>query len=115
MRRRDFPLCYITHIDNVPSILTHGILSHESISNEGLPYTPIYDKAIISERHKITTPDGKTLNGYANLFFQPSNAMLYRVLCERSKEEIVVIAVSRKAMECPGTFISDGNAASSRV
>ena len=40
-------LYYITHLDNVPSILRHGILSHEEIQSGGLAFTAIYDTAIV--------------------------------------------------------------------
>ena len=39
-------LFYITHIDNIPSILRKGILSHERMLNENIPYTPIYTEAL---------------------------------------------------------------------
>ncbi len=32
---------YITHVENVPSILRYGILSHGRIDSEKVPYTPV--------------------------------------------------------------------------
>ena len=49
-------LYYITHLDNVPSILRHGILSHEEIQSRGLAFTAIYDTAIVSRRSQISVP-----------------------------------------------------------
>jgi ssDNA thymidine ADP-ribosyltransferase DarT-like protein len=64
-------LYYITHVDNIPSIIRHGILSHELILSRKVSYTPIYDEEIVSNRRRVTTPNGKTLWSFANLYFQP--------------------------------------------
>lgn len=104
-------LYYITHIDNVSSIISGGILSHNSIEAEKLVYTPIYDTEIVSNR-KNKEAGGKSLWHYANLYFQPRNPMLYRVIMEKSPETIAVIAVRKSIIETSGVYISDGNAAS---
>ncbi len=62
-------LYYITHIDNLPSILEKGILSHDMIEAEGLSYTQIYDSSIVERRARLSTPEGRNLWYYANLFF----------------------------------------------
>jgi ssDNA thymidine ADP-ribosyltransferase, DarT len=49
-------LYYITHLDNVPSILLHGILSHEEIQRRELDFTAIYDTDIVSRRSQISVP-----------------------------------------------------------
>src|SRR2546422_1194204 len=105
-------LYYITHIDNVASILKHGVLSHQEIEARGLSYVPIYDKSIVDSRRGKITPDGKSLWEYANLYFKARNAMLYRVSLEKPIYSIVVIAIDFKSMVSrPGVFISTGNAA----
>ena len=63
-------LYYITHIDNVPSILRRGILCHERIEAEHVEYTHIYDKDIVANRHDIHVPDGRSLWEFANFYFQ---------------------------------------------
>ena len=70
-------LYYITHVENLPSIFNHGILSHRRIVDDRVQFTPIYDASIVSNRGQKTTPDGNTLWDFANLYFQPRNAMLY--------------------------------------
>ena len=47
-------LYYITHVENLPSILRHGILSHGQIESQGIPYTRIYDADIVSKRKDKT-------------------------------------------------------------
>ena len=70
MKKTDIKsLYYITHINNIPSILKKGILSHSLIENLKLDFTPIYDSQIVSNRSKRNTPDGKNLWNFANLYF----------------------------------------------
>ena len=104
-------LYYITHIDNLPSILAHGVLSHERMEAERVRPTPIYDADIVSKRNHIMTPDKSNLWSYANLYFQPRNAMMYRVVQEKKAENLAVVGVSPKVLTEQGAFITDGNAA----
>jgi hypothetical protein len=106
-------LYYITHIDNIPSILKLGILSHERVEAEHVQFTPIYDAQIIANRRGRQTPDGRSLWSFANLYFQPRNAMLYRVLCEKPINDIVFLAVRPDILSRTDIFISTGNAAHS--
>lgn len=104
-------LYYITHIDNLPSILGWGILSHERVRVEQVRNTPVYDEDIVNTRQNITTPAGKNLWSYANLFFQPRNPMLYRLLASGIKRKLAVLSVDRTVLQEPGIFITDGIAA----
>ena len=110
--RRIRELYYITHIDNVPSILEKGIFSHERIKTEGIKYTAIYDEEIISRRQELKVPDGRTLWSFANLYFRARNPMLYRVRCEKSVNDIAVLGVDKAILERPDVFVTTGNAAS---
>lgn len=106
-------LFYITHIDNVPSILEKGILSHDSVEKQQIQRTPIYNSEIVSNRKEKFTSDNRSLWEYANLYFQARNPMLYRVIHEKGKNNIAVIGVSGKAIHSKdGVFITTGNAAS---
>jgi len=104
-------LYYITHIENVGSILSRGILSHQTVEDKGLKYTAIYDKEIVSNRKMKSTPSGKSLWQYSNVYFQPRNPMLYRVVLEKGAKDIAVIALYPQVLQSPGAFITDGNAA----
>lgn len=109
-------LYYITHVDNVPSILQYGILSHQLIQERGLPYTRIYDEEIVARRQNIQAPDGRSLWSFANLYFQPRNPMLYRVVFFGGPEganKIAVVGVKMSVLNRPDIYIADGNAASS--
>lgn len=105
-------LFYITHIDNLESILDKGILSHERIEQEEVPYTPIYNKGIVKKRKHKKTPNGKSLWSFANLYFNARNAMLYKIRCERSVDDIAIIGVSPYILKYSDIFVTTGNAAS---
>ncbi len=106
-------LYYITHIDNLPSILEKGILSHKKIEEEHVHRAHIYNTDIVNRRKEKNTPDRKSLWSYANLYFQPRNPMMYRVVHEKEKraKDLAVVSVTIKVLQTPGVFITDGNAA----
>ncbi len=114
MKRRSVQwLYYITHVDNITSMLTRGIYSHERIEAEKIPFTRIYDEGIVSNRHSITVPDGRNLWHFANVYFQARNPMLYRVIHERKEDDIAVVALRPELLERPDVYITTGNAAHS--
>ena len=105
-------LYYIAHMDNLPSILKWGILSHNMLMKRGVKYTSISDEAIVLKRKDKETPEGKSLWDYANLYFQPRNAMLYRVFRAEGKDVIIIGLNAKDIFKIPGVWITDGNAAS---
>src|SRR5438477_8263296 len=107
-------LYYITHVDNLSSISSKGILSHDIVEKEKIPFIPIYDAGIVSNRKSILTPDGRNLWAFANLYFQPRNAMLYRVVNGKGIDKIAIVAVRRDILERQDIYISTGNAAHSQ-
>lgn len=54
-------LSYISHVDNLRSILERGILSHERIEREQIPFTPIYDEEIVTGRRDRKAPNQESL------------------------------------------------------
>lgn len=105
-------LYYITHINNIPSILKRGVLSHTIVDRENIQRTLVYDKQIVVNRSSKSTPDGKSLWEYANFYFQPRNPMLYRVINENKDNGIVVLSIQPSILTRKGAFITTGNAAS---
>jgi ssDNA thymidine ADP-ribosyltransferase DarT-like protein len=103
-------LYYITHIDNLMSIMKLGVLSHARVKKDGISFTPIYDRHIVEARKERIAPDGNSLWNFANLFFNPRNPMLYRLLREKPAKEIVVIALNPVILNKDGIFITTGNA-----
>ncbi|MCX7680843.1 MAG: DUF4433 domain-containing protein, partial [Anaerolineae bacterium] len=110
-KKRIQNLYYIAPVENLPSILEKGILSHAEVERRHIASTSIYDAHIVASRKQRTTPDGKSLWEFANLYFQARNPMLYRVVREGKSRDIVVLAVRPQVLELP-CYISIGNAAS---
>ncbi len=106
-------LYYITHLDNLSSILRYGIFSHQQIKNQNIRFEPIYNQEIVANREQKLTPDHKSLWEYANVYFQPRNPMLYKVLNETDKKNIIILGIKSQIMQTKGALISLGNAAHS--
>lgn len=105
-------LFYITHVENLPSIIRHGILSHAQVTARNIPFTAIYDAAIVSNRKDKLTPTGQSLWGYANVYLQPRNPMMYRVVHECGRKNLAVVAVRAEVLKGREVLLTDGNAAS---
>ena len=118
------PRCfyYIAHIDNLKSILKNGILSRSKAKSgffakflSGKKITSIHAEDIVQIRkdkqHKLLK--GRSLWDYANLYFQPRNPMLYRVIHEFNAENIIVLQINSDIINNNEILITDGNAASS--
>lgn len=101
-------LYYISHIENLDSILDSGIFSRAKMSDK--KHADIHDGEVLRRRLGKQTPAGKTLNEYVNLYFQPRNAMLYRLTCNDPREDFVVLQISPSVMDIGGTYMSDKNA-----
>jgi hypothetical protein len=101
----------IMPIDNIPSVLQHGILSYEhaaKLKHHSVAMQPVQDK-----RDQKQVPGGLKLHQYANLYFHARNPMLFKRKDEASN--LCVINVAIAVLRLPGTVISDQNAASDYV
>ncbi len=111
MTRDELPeLHFITPIENVPSILEFGILSH--IRAAPLRHRSIAMQEVQDRRASVVVPGaGKKLHQYANLYICGRNPMLYK----RKYEDICVLAVSIDVLDLPGVIVTDQNAARNYV
>lgn len=66
----------MTHIENVPHIVEHGI-THMSSTNANSCYKSIGDNSIISTRNNFELPNGKRLGNYIPFYFGTRMPMLY--------------------------------------
>jgi hypothetical protein len=101
----------IMPIDNLPSVVQHGILSHEraaKLKHHSVAMQPVQDK-----RDQKQVPGGLRLHQYANLYFHARNPMLYKRLGE--VDRLCVLRVSIDVLEVDGAVITDQNAASDYV
>ncbi len=92
---------------NIPSVLTHGILSY----NESLKYKheSIAMNEVQERRNKVVT-NGMPLHSYANLYFDPRNPMMY-IRKDKSKE-LCILAINAIVLNFQGVVITDRNASS---
>ena len=112
MRKSDIKsLYYITHIDNLPSILDRGILSRANVEALNLSPTSVANRNIISKREDKFTSSGKSLWDYANVYFQPRNPILFSLLQSMNLADLAVVGVSNKILQEQDVLITDGNAA----
>lgn len=110
-------LYYITHIENVDSILRNGILSHARVVKDGLKHERIYNAEIVGNRQHRLTPNRKSLWEFANLYFQPRNPMLYKVIYGTdgvTLDEVAIIGVKVTILDRDDIYFSAGNAASDK-
>lgn len=99
----------IMPIGNVPSVMQHGILSHERAAQ--LKHHSVAMQAMQDRRDLKTVPGGLRLHQYANLYFHARNPML----SVRRHEDVCVLKVSTQVLKIAGTAITDQNAASKYV
>ena len=110
---KEWSLFFITHIDNLSSILERGILSPDLVKKLKIKYTPIYSEKIVGKReYKMAC--GKRLSEFAHVYFNPHNAMLRQVLYEHASRKIIVIKSTLNVSD-DGICIADRNAAKDDV
>lgn len=98
---------YITHIDNLPSILSKGLLSHKKVNELRINYKSIANEEVLEKRKE------KGLEDYVNLYINPRNAMMYRVKDETPQNSLAILAISGEIIKYYEDLkISIGNAAS---
>lgn len=118
MERADVAeLHYIAHIDNLDSILDHGILSRYRAKRLlGGSMKSIANPEILARRAERSIPKGLPLNRYANLFFNARNAMLYSMPIKQGIpfRDIAVLRVDSSVLCLPGVVIADTNAATKK-
>lgn len=101
----------IMPIHNIPSVMEHGILSHDlakKIAHESVALEDVQNKREV----KIINT-GRKLHSYANLYFDSYNPMLSRL--RHLNNEICLLAIDPSIMNVPGTVVTSCNAASGIV
>ncbi|MDD3687140.1 MAG: DUF4433 domain-containing protein [Bacteroidales bacterium] len=109
----------ITHVENVPHILNHGV-THASSSNANKSYKSIGDCSIISTRHDKKLSNGKKLSDYIPFYFGARMPMLYviqkgynGVAITAANEIVYCVSSVQKIVEHNLPFLfSDGHAVS---
>ncbi len=99
----------IQAIENIPSIMSRGLLSNERAQR--INHISIAMNEVQSRRDAVRVPNGLKLHQYANLYFDPWNPMLSK---KRSQnEEICILKFDRAVLDIENVILSDKNASSS--
>jgi hypothetical protein len=109
MNRNDIEeLHFITYIENVPSILKSGILSHNR--SQVISFYDISEGGVQERRARKRIPGtNRNLHDYANLYFDAHNPMLS---ARRSQnDDICVLRIDKAILDIEGIIITDQNAA----
>lgn len=96
---------------NIPSVLKHGILSHERAAK--LKHLSVAMPEVQDKRDVKQVPGGLKLHQYANLYFHARNPMLYKRKDEAA--DLCVLRVKRSVLKNQDVVITDRNAASDYV
>ncbi|MEI6333339.1 MAG: DUF4433 domain-containing protein [Methylococcaceae bacterium] len=98
---------HMTHIDNLDSILEHGLLSHNNPHKK----VDISNQEVNSRRNKIEPIYNRNIHNYVPLYFNPRNAMLYRNQ-KMFGDSIIVLAFDKDLLLSENSIFTNGNAAS---
>ena len=104
-------LHYITPIENVASILVHGILSNRRVAH--LPHASVAMAEVQDRRRDKKIPGARPLHEYVNLYFDAHNPMLSK---RRAQNDVIcVLRIAPDALNVEGAIVADRNAASDYV
>lgn len=103
----------IMPIANMASVLKYGILSNSSVKNQISNSKSVAMKVIQEKRGAIRIPNGLLLHDYANLYFDPSNPMMYKLKSFNKQQDVCVLEISESVLELDDVVLSDQNASSS--
>lgn len=110
MNRSDFrEPHFITHIENVPSILRLGIVSRNKAVRDKMQFKCIAEPGVLDRRKKKIPGTSRELHDYANIYFDAHNPMLSRRRAEN--DQICVLRISRDVLDLSGVIVTDMNAA----
>lgn len=85
-------LYHITHLNNMPSIFKHGLLSRSQLrQNSNLNFVDIADQEILAKRENYGDP----LSQYVLFHFYPKNPFDFAVCHENHSENMVLITIRR--------------------
>ncbi len=110
----------MTHIENVPHILLHGI-THKDSAHANPAFTPIGDPTLITARNGFVLDNGNALGAYIPFYFGTRMPMLYVIqngfngVSATPPEQIVyLVSSTAKIVDAGLDFVfSDGHAVDS--
>lgn len=103
-------LYHMTSVNNLGSILSKGLVSHNFAHRNALIKRDISDNQVQQRRHNKVIKNGLTVHDYVPLYFSPRNPMLY---CRKHiQENIVILGIESLILANSNTVFTNGNAAS---
>jgi hypothetical protein len=106
---RRFGLHFMTPIENLGSILQHGLLSRNEMLIRGVSFVDISDSEVQNLRRRPDPVVGRSIHDYVPLYLNHMNAMLYRR--REMSARLVILEVYSAIAALPGVLFCDGNAA----
>jgi hypothetical protein len=103
-------LYYISHINNIPSIVANGILSRRLIQQRNIRPVDISDAEVQRWRDLTEPVYGRPIHEYVPLYFNPLNAMLYKR--KDFRNSLTILCFERDHLAQYDHVFTDGNAAS---
>ncbi len=114
MRRDELDeLHFISPVDNVASVLQHGILCHNHAAR--VTHRSVAMPEIQERRKKVKIPGGDWLHEYANLYINARNKMLFKLKAQIGDERLCVLRITTDVLDLPDVVIADCNASSDHV
>jgi hypothetical protein len=104
-------LYYITHADNLESILENGVLSHTRAS--ALPHHDISMREVNRRRERCEDVHNRPIHNYVPLYFNSRNPMLY--VRRDLQQSLVILSINRDLLFHNEAIVTDGNAACGRT
>ena len=103
-------LFYITHLDNLSSILKLGILSHNLAHKKGFVSTDISNQQVNARRNRVDPNFGGNIHDYTPLYFNHKNPMLYSLCKNADRNKLILLKVNPHILLAENVSFSDGNA-----
>lgn len=106
-------LFHMTAVDNLDGILHYGIMPKNLAIKNGLQKCDIAAQDIQARRDTVVVKSGKTLHDYASFYFNPRNAMQYRVAHGNqygTPRQIVIIGVKLSILDYMPFLFTNQNA-----
>lgn len=109
MRRDEVEeLYFITPMENLPSIMRHGILCHKKAAK--VLHRSIAMNEIQKKRAQVAVPSGRPLHEYANLYFCARNPMMF--VRKHDHLSLCVLRVHESVLDIDGAVVTDSDASS---
>ena len=101
----------ITPIDNLELILKNGLMCKNDIIRLNIDRVDLSNQEVQSLRDNVLVDNENELHDYANLYFNPRNAMLYSLICKGKINSLCIICIDPFVLDKDGVVITNQNAA----